>query len=205
MDDDDLMGRITSNRPAITPRKGPLRGALEDVVRDSRPPQRRKHFLVTGITLSLVLVGGTSAAFASPSLLSWLGFVPDNTLQHVNADGGVCAAGIILHPEGVPADDASFLAARTLLLDIDFDTLQIPDDIRTDTRYAERAAAKAESFADWNAAHPEATMQPAATDLRTDMLFDTAHGLLTDGVTAQGLDASHFSLEGAGTCEAVAR
>ena len=204
MDDDELMGRITSNRPAIAPRTGPLLGALEDVVRDSRPPQRRKRFLVTGITLSLVLVGGTSAAFASPSLLSWLGFVPDKTVQHVTADGDVCAAGIIIHPEGVPADDASFLAARPLLMDIDFDTLQIPDDIRTDTNYAEREAAKTQSFSDWNAAHPEATMQPAAADLRTDMLFDTTYRLLTDGVTAQDLDASHFSLEGAGTCDAVA-
>jgi hypothetical protein len=204
MDDDDLMGRISGNRPAIAPRTGPLMGALDAVVRDSGHRRRRKHFLFAGITLSLLLVGGTSAAIASPSLLSWLGFVPDNTLQHINADGDVCAAGIILRPEGVPADDASFVAARTILLDIDFDTLQIPDDIRTDTGYAEREEAKAESFADWNAAHPGATMRPAAADLRTDMLVDTAYRLLTAGVTDQGLDANHFSLEGAGSCDAVA-
>ena len=117
MDDEELMGRLSAARPSIAPRSGPLHATLEDVVAESRHQRRRrKRFVFTGITLSVILLGGGSAAIASPSVLTWLGFVPNKTFQHVNAAGDFCAAGIIIHPEGVPVNDPSFLAARAILL-----------------------------------------------------------------------------------------
>lgn len=207
MDDHELFGRVADSAPSVAPRGNRLSTAIDDVVTESRPPHgRRKRLLVAGATLSVLLLGGTSAALASQPLLEWLGFIPDRPLQHMNANGDFCAAGVIVRPEGVTDADASFLAAKNILLDIDFDTLQIPDEVRNDDRYsASAAAAKAASIAQYNEANPEATIQPALPDRETDMLLDTVYGLMTAGLKSKGLDASHFSLEAGGSCDEVVR
>ena len=207
MDEEELFGRLANSAPLVAPRDDRLGIAIDQVVMESRPVRRqRKRLFVAGATLSVMLVGGTSAALASQPLLDWLGFAPDQSIQHVNANGDYCAAGMIVRPEGVPNDDASFLAAKDIFLGIDFNTLKIPDAIRNDYKYSAAAAsAKAEEIAEYNAAHPEATLQPALPDPETDMLIDTAYTLMTDGLKARGLDVGHFSLEGAGTCDEVSR
>lgn len=207
MDDEELFDRLTNSTPTVAPRGDRLRAAIDEVVTESRPPRRpRKRLFVAGATLSVVLLGGTSAALASQPLLEWLGFTPDQSIQHLNADGDYCAAGMIVRPEGVPDDDASFLAAKEIFLDIDFDTLKIPDAIRNDNRYsAAVAAAKAEALAEINAAHPEDPIQPALPDPETHMLIATAYTLMADGLESRGLDVSHFSLEAAGTCDEASR
>ena len=161
---------------------------------------------VAGAALSLVLLGGTSAALASQSLLDWLGFTPDQTIQHVNADGDVCAAGMVVRPEGVPDDDASFLAAKRAFLAIDFDTLRIPDHIRNDERYSAKAqAARSKAIDEYNAAHPKATMRPSRPDPESQMLVSTAYELISGKVKAKGLDSTHFALEAGGQCNEVTR
>lgn len=208
MDDDELMARVTASAPYIAPRDGRLHAAIDDVVTESRRPRpRRKRPFITGATLSVLLLGGTTTALATPSLLDWLRFTPDQTIQHVNANGDLCAAGMIVRPEGVPDDDASFLAAREIFLAIDFETLKIPDHIRKHQNSSARAAAEAEAEAraQYNAAHPEATIPPARQDPETDMLLSTAFELMTDGVKAKGLDESHFSLEAGGHCDEATR
>ena len=207
MDEEELFGRLANSAPTVAPRDDRLRAAIDDVVTGSRPARRqRKRWFIAGATLSAVLLGGTSAALASPALLEWLGFTPDQSIQHLNADGDYCAAGMIVRPEGVPDDDASFLAAKDIFLGIDFDTLQIPDTIRNAYRYsAAAAAAKAESIAEFNAAHPDDPFRPALPDPETRMLHDTAYTLMADGLESRGLDVGHFSLEAAGTCDEVSR
>ena len=205
MDDDELNGRLARSAPAITPRGDRLHAALDEVVTSSRPRPRRRRWLVGGTTLSLVLLGGTSAALASPQVLDWLGFTPDQSLQHTNVDGDLCVAGMIVRPEGVTADDESFRAAREILLTIDFDTLEVPAHIREQQNSAAAAAARAAATDLYNLAHPEATIQPAADDPQTDLLLSTAYELMTDGVAARGLDPSHFSFEAVGTCDEANR
>src|SRR5680860_230936 len=113
---------------------------------------------------------------------------------------------MIVRPEGVAENDASFLAAKDIFLGIDFDTLKIPDAIRNAYRYsAAAAAAKAESIAEFNAAHPDDPFRPALPDPETHMLIDTAYTLMTEGLESRGLDVGHFSLEAAGTCDEVPR
>lgn len=82
------------------------------------------------LVCSVLLLGGTTTALATPSLLDWVRFTPDQTIQNVNAEGDLCAAGMMVRPEGVPDDDPSFVAAREIFLAIDFTTLDIPDHIR---------------------------------------------------------------------------
>lgn len=207
MDDDELYGRLEGSAPVIVPRGDRLHAALDEVVRSSRPRPRRQRWLVGGATLSLVLLGGTSAALASPPVLDWLGFTPDQSLQHTNVDGDLCVAGMIVRPEGVTADDASFRAAQEILLSIDFDTLEVPAYIREqqNSTAAVAAAARAEEIGLYNRAHPEATFQPAPQDPQTELLLSTAYELMTDGVTSRGLDPSHFSFEAVGKCDGAGR
>jgi hypothetical protein len=203
----ELNGRLARSAPAITPRGDRLHAALDEVVTSSRPRPRRRRWLVGGATVSLVLLGGTSAALASPPVLDWLGFTPDQSLQHTNVDGDLCVAGMIVRPEGVAADDESFRAAREILLAIDFDTLEVPAHIREqqNSGAAAAAAARAEATDLYNLAHPEATFPPAADDSQTDLLLSTAYELMADGVAARGLDPSHFSFEAVGTCDEANR
>lgn len=205
MDEETLSARLAASAPPTAPRGARLVAALDEAVTASRPVRRqRNRWLLGGVGLSVVLLGGTTAAFASQPLLEWLGFTPDQSLSHTNAEGDFCVAGIVVRPEGVPESDASFLAAKNLLLGIDFDTLEIPDSIRNDYAYADKAAAaQAASIAEYNAAHPEATLQPAPSDPESSMLIDTAYQVITAGVSEQGLDSSHFSLETGGTCDEV--
>ncbi|WEO76131.1 hypothetical protein BJQ94_12190 [Cryobacterium sp. SO2] len=208
MDDEELYGRLAGSAPAVMSRDESFRAAVDAMITSSRPARRRtraRRWLIGGAALGVVLLGGTSTALASPPLLEWLGFTPDRSLQHTNADGDFCVAGMIVRPEGVPADDASFLAAQEILLGIDFETVEVPDSARQDARASAAAAAKAAALAQYNAAHPEATIQPAPPDPETDALLSAAFTMMTDGVTARGLDTSHFSLEAGGTCDEVAR
>ena len=207
MDEETLSARLAVSAPPTAPRGDRLKAALDEAVTASRPVrQRRNRWLLGGVGLSVVLLGGTTAAFASEPLLEWLGFTADQSLSHANAEGDFCVAGIAVRPEGVPENDESFVAAKNVLLGIDFDTLEIPDSIRNDYAYSdEAAAAKAASIAEYNAAHPEATIQPAPPDPESSMLIDTAYQVIAAGVSAEGLDASHFSLEAGGSCDEVAR
>jgi hypothetical protein len=202
MDDETLFARLAASAPPTSPRDDRLTAALDEAVTVSRPErQRRKRWLLGGVGVSVALLGGTTAAFASEPLLDWLGFTPDQSLSHTNAAGDFCVAGMVVHPEGVPEDDASFLAAKSILLSIDFDTLEIPASIRDGYAYSDEAAdARAASIAEYNAAHPEATFQPAPPDPESSMLIDTAYQVIAAGVSAEGLDADHFWLEAGGTC-----
>jgi hypothetical protein len=204
MDDGELMNRLTASAPSVVPRDGRLHAAVDDVVTESRRPRpRRKRLFITGATLSVLLLGGTTTALATPSLLDWLRFTPDQTIEHMNADGHLCAAGMIVRPEGVPDDDASFLAAREIFLAIDFATLKIPGHIRKHWDSTEKE--RAEGLAEFNAAHPEAPIDPERQDPDTDMLIHAAYELMTTGVKAKGLDESHFSLEAGGHCDEATR
>ena len=207
MDEETLSARLAASAPPTSPRGDRFKAALDEVVAASRPARRRhKRWVLGGVSLSVVLLGGTTAAFGSEPLLEWLGFTPDQSISHTNTDGDFCVAGIIVRPEGVAEDDASFLAAKNVLLGIDFDTLEIPASIRNSYAYSdEAAAAKAASIAEYNSAHPEATLQPALPDPESFMLFDTAYQVIAAGVSAEGLDANHFSLEAGGTCAEVVR
>ena len=204
MDDETLFERLNASAPSTTPRGDQLNAALEEVISAARPGhQRHKRWLVGGTVLSVVLLGGTTAAFASEPLLDWLGFTPDQSLQHTNADGDICVAGVVVLPEeGVADDDPSFLAAKNVLLGIDFDTLEIPDNIRNGYAYSPEAeAVKAASIAEYNSAHPEATLQPAASDPESSMLIDAAYDVIVTAVESEGLDSGQFSLKAGGKCD----
>jgi hypothetical protein len=207
MDDETLSARLNASAPSTAPRDERLDAALQEVVISTRPlHQRRTRSLLGGIGLSLVLLGGTTAALASEPILDWLTFAPDQTLAHMNADGYYCVAGIVVQPDGVAEDDPAFRAAKDILLGIDFDTLEIPDDIQNSHEYtAEAEAARASSIAELNAAHPDATFEPAPPDPTSSMLVATAVDVINAGVTAEGLDPSHFTIEAGGTCDEVAR
>lgn len=203
MDDDEFISRLASSAPSVTPRAAGLRRALNDVVEQSRPfrQRRTRRLLIAGSAFSIVLLGGTTTALASQSLLDWLGYTPDQTIQHRNADGDFCALGMIVRPEGVAVDDASFMAAQQIFRGIDFDTLEIPANIRNDERFSDaRRAAKVKDFEEWDAAHPEATMGPPVWDPESGMIAAAAYEVLVEGVTQKGLDVSHFSLESGGEC-----
>jgi len=207
MDDETLFARLAASAPPTSPRGDRLRAALDEAVTATRPArQRRNRWLLGGVGLSVALLGGATAAFASEPLLDWLGFAPDQSLSHTNSDGDFCVAGMAVRPDGVEDDDASFLAAKKVLLGIDFDTLEIPDNVRDNYAYsAEAAAAKAAWIAEHNAAHPEATLQPALSDPESSMLIDTAYQIIVADVASEGLDTSHFTLEAGGTCAEVVR
>ena len=189
MTDDELFARLADSAPPTAARCERLSSALDDAVTASRPPRRRpRRLLATALTLSVMVLGGTSAACATPPVLEWLGFAPDRTVQHSNADGAWCSAGMIVRPEGVSADDASFVAAQRILLDLDFDKIVI-DDVDPDA--AGIAAAAAAARAQYNASNPSAAIAPAAPDPETDRLLDAVYARLIDGVRAQGLDEGH--------------
>lgn len=200
MDDDELMRRVAAATPAIAQRTNTVREAIDEVMADARPSRRRRRrALIAGASLSVVLLGGASVAVADPALLDWLRFTPDRTIQHVNADGDLCTAGMIVRPEGVSTEDPSFLAAREILLSIDFDTIKATGSAQDGDALA--AAAKAKSFEEWNTAHPDATMQPAPDDPETGRVLQSVYQLITDGLKARGLDPSHVSLESGGSCD----
>lgn len=205
MDDEEFDRRVASSAPSVAHRTPAVRAAIEGVVAESRPPRRRRtRMLIAGATLSVVLLGGTTTAFASQYLLDWLGFTPDHTIQHRNADGDYCAAGMIVRPEGVEMDDPSFLAAQQIFRAIDFETLKIPAHIRDDDRYSDaRRAEKIKYFDEYNAAHPEAPMAPPMWDPETEMLSATAYEVVVAGVKERGLDDSRFSIEGGAQCDRV--
>jgi hypothetical protein len=117
MHDKELTARVTASAPSIAQRDRRLYAAIDDVVTESRRPRpRRKRLFITGATLSVLLLGGTTMALATPSLLDWLGCTPDQTIKHVNADGDLCAAGMVVQPYGVPDDDAKHIASRQPLV-----------------------------------------------------------------------------------------
>jgi hypothetical protein len=208
MDDETLSARLKDSRPPTIPRDDRLHAAVDELIIASRPEHhRRKRWLLGGVSLSVLLLGGTTTALASEPLLEWLGFTPDQSLEHANADGDYCVAGIIVRPEeGVAADDASFLAAKNVLLGIDFDTLEIPESIRNGYAYSPEAEAeKTASIDEYNAAHPESTIQPAPSDPESSMLIAAAYKVIVAGVESEGLDSGHFWLEAGGTCDEATR
>lgn len=206
MDDDQLAEHLNASAPNVAPRTAALRAAINSVVVESRPPRRRRRrLMVTGTALSIVLLGGATTALASPEVLDWLWFTPDRTIQHANDAGELCYAGMIVRPEGVTKDDPSFVAGREIFLALDFDTLTIPDDIRDSPMFsAAHAAERAADIAAWNTAHPTATIEPAKPDPQSGMLYAAAYRLITDGLTARGLDPNAISLELAGKCDEAA-
>ncbi|QAY72085.1 hypothetical protein ET445_00795 [Agromyces protaetiae] len=205
MDEDEFDRRLKSSAPAAAPRTPALLHALDDLIAESRSTRRRRNrAVVAGMSLSLMLLGGTSAAFAAEPLLAWLGFEPDHVIQHVNSDGVDCAAGMIIRPEGVELDDPSFLAAQEIFRGIDFAKLEIPEHIRNDERYSDAARTeKSKAIDEWNAAHPDAPMEPAGWDPQAGMLQAAAFELVTEEVRARGLDETHFSIEAGGECGEV--
>ena len=179
--------RLSASAPRAAPIDARSQLLLEALVTETVAPRRRRRGLLIGGVMSAALVlGGASAALATPALGSWLGWAPDRQVQTVAVDGRQCVAGYAIEGEGVPDSDPAVIAARDILKGIDFQNLSISAD--TAQAAAERVARR------------DASLTAAGADARQEAVDMTVVELISDGVTARGLDVGNVAVRGGIKC-----
>jgi hypothetical protein len=89
MDDEALDIVLLESMPSVLPTTPHLESALSKVARRPRRLLPRWRAGLT-LTISALLIGGTTAAIASPTVREWLGWTPDRTFAYTSTQGDRC-------------------------------------------------------------------------------------------------------------------
>lgn len=134
MSETEFDRRLNSSAPATTPPSGLLDQLLQDVAA-SRVRKRTARWRVgVSTALSLALVGGATAALASPQLQDWFGFTPDRTIPYDGGVAGECVYAFEAHGDHLWDPEALVIAEAAL------DELELTDTFVQEAVVESRAA-----------------------------------------------------------------
>ena len=185
---DALDERLSASAPVVGGGDGHLDSLLNDMVMETVGSRRRRRaVLISGVLSGVLVMGGASAALASPAITAWLGWTPDREVQTISLDGKQCVAGYAIQGEGVPDSDPAVQAARTVLIGIDFDNLPI--------------TAATRQAAEQRVARRDASIGASGLDAKEEAISMTVVDLIRQGVTARDLDVGKVSLQGGINCD----